>query len=409
MTVIGPITQMLPMSGLPKAGPIPDERLSVVSDHGILIEGGTIAAIAPFEQLAKEASEVVSIDHPAVALPGFIDCHTHICFAGSRGGDYAKRLSGATYQEIAAAGGGILDTVRHTRACPGHVLEELLNQRIKQQIKQGITTCEVKSGYGLTLGDELKMLEAIADCNKEQRIDLIATCLAAHKRPTEFDDNTSYLNFIIEKILPQVQRKGLSKRIDIFVEENAFTVEEARSYLKQAQAKGFSLTLHADQFSRGGALLAAELNASSADHLEQSTVEDARALAATGVVATVLPGATLGLGMPFPPARMLLDAGAAVAIASDWNPGSAPMGLLLVQAALLGAAEKLTTAETFAAITTRAAQALQLHDRAQLTPGRRADIILFPTDDYRDILYRQGSLLPSRVFAQGKCVYDNAS
>lgn len=402
MTVIGPFSQILPMTHLPEKGPISDTILSVIENGAILIKDGLIEKIGSYKELKDQAEKKILIDRPCVALPGLIDCHTHTCFAGTRSGDYTKRLQGKTYLQIAAEGGGILDTVRSTRAATEDELETLLTERVHKLLLQGITTCEVKSGYGLTLEDEIKMLRVIKRVSKKGPVELITTCLAAHMRPPEFNSNTEYLNYILSDILPVVKSEKLSNRVDIFVEEKAFSVAEARAFLKRAQEMGFDITIHADQFSRGGAQLAAELRACSADHLEQSTAEDAKLLMQNSVTATVLPGATLGLGLPFPHARMLLDAGTSLAIASDWNPGSAPMGQLLLQASLLGAQQKLTTAETLAAITCRAAHALRLKDRGQITPGFRADVALFPTQNFHQILYHQGSLQPFSVVSAGK-------
>jgi imidazolonepropionase len=277
-------------------------------------------------------------------------------------------------------------------------LIDLTLERCKRLAKLGISTCEVKSGYGLSVEEEIKILEVIAAVNKLQPVSLIPTCLAAHTRPPEFTSNKDYLAYLSKDLLPRIKKKKLSERIDIFVDECAFSVEEAREYLLKAQKLGFALCLHADQFKRGGALLAAELKAVSADHLENSTVDDFIALAKADVTAIALPGASLGLGIPQPHARLMLDNGLALAIASDWNPGSAPMGNLLAQAAILGAAEHLTIAETLAGITIRAAKALQLNDRGCLAIGKRADIAIFPSNDYREILYHQGSLLPSDLY-----------
>lgn len=401
MTIIGPFSQILPMTDLPEQGPISDSALKVIENGAILFRDGIIESIGTFNELNDQADKKILIDRPCVALPGLIDCHTHICFAGSRAGDYTKRLRGKTYQEIAAEGGGILETVHQTRAASESELEALLMERIDKLLRQGITTCEVKSGYGLNLEDELKMLRVIAKAEKKAPITLVSTCLAAHVCPPEYSSHADYLNFIITTLLPRIKSENLSQRVDIFVEEKAFSVSEARAFLIRAKELGFDITLHADQFTRGGARLAAELHASSADHLEVSTIEDAHALAKAAVVATVLPGATLGLGQPFPNARMLLDAGACVAIASDWNPGSAPMGQLLLQAALLGAEQKLTTAETLAALTCRAAKALRLKDRGRIAPGLRADLALFPTQNYHQILYHQGSLQPFSTVSAG--------
>ena len=246
------------------------------------------------------------------------------------------------------------------------------------------------------------MLQAIKEVSHEVPAEIVSTCLAAHVPPKEFDSNEAYLAFVAGTLLPEITRNNLSHRVDIFIEDNAFTVPQARDYLEKAKHAGFSLTVHADQFSTGGSQLAVELGALSADHLENSSDAEIQLLAASNTVGTVLPGASLGLGMQYAPARKLLDAGVNVSIASDWNPGSAPMGDLLVQAALLGASEKLTTAETFAGITTRAARALGFDDRGALDAGKVADVIAFEADDYREILWHQGRLKPVRVWKSGQ-------
>lgn len=400
--LIGPFSQILTMDGLPKNGVIKDEQLEIIQNGGVRVKAGIIQEIGDFEGIHKAEDQIYKINIPSVLMPGLIDAHTHICFAGSRSKDYALRLSGLTYQEIARSSGGILETVTKTREASKKELVRLLEQRAGHLLTHGVTTCEVKSGYGLTLEDEIKILEAIQTASKNQSVDLIPTCLAAHIKPGEFQTNEEYLHFIAEKLFPELIQKNLSKRIDIFVEEGAFSHDEARPYLEMAKKAGFSLCIHADQFSRGGALLASEIHALSADHLEQSSEEDFLALKKNGVFPIVLPGASLGLGIPFAPARAIIDAGLPLVIASDWNPGSAPMGLLLLQAAVLGAAEKLSMAETIAAITTRAASALELKDRGLLKKGLRADMIAFPCQNYKDILYNQGALLPSYKFIKGE-------
>lgn len=403
-TLIGPFSQVLPLSGLPDAGPIADEALVAIPDGGILVENGKISALGPYEDLRSAAQEFEKVDGAAVAIPGLVDAHTHICWAGSRANDYALRLGGATYQEIGAAGGGILSTVRHTRAA---TQEELTNRTVEHcftHAARGVTTCEVKSGYGLTVDDELKMLRAVRAAQDLQPMDLVPTCLGAHLKPPEFSESKAYLQLLIDELLPQVQVEGLSERVDIFVEEGAFGIEESRAYLTQAKKMGFTLAIHADQFSTGGAKLAAEVGATTAEHLECSAEDDLSAMVQAGVTPVVLPGASLGLGMPFSPARAMLDRGLSLVIASDWNPGSAPNGDLVTQAAFLGAAQKLTMAETFAALTVRAARALGKQDRGTLEANKRADIAVFPTKDYRDILYYQGSLRPSTTYIAGRSV-----
>ncbi|MBT8283710.1 MAG: imidazolonepropionase, partial [Muriicola sp.] len=340
--------------------------------------------------------------------PGFIDCHTHICFNGSRAGDYALRNAGSSYLEIAEKGGGIWDTVTKTRQASEKDLSLGVVKRAQEHLNQGVTTMEVKSGYGLNIKDELKMLRAIDKARSSVPIDLVSTCLAAHIFPKDFKGTKAdYLNLISRELLPEIKKEGLANRVDAFIEEGAFSRTEILPYLMNAVALGFDLTLHADQFYTGGSSVAIECNALSADHLEASTEKEIKALAKSDVIAVALPGASLGLGCAYAPARALLDAGASVAIASDYNPGSAPMGQLLTQAAILGTFEKLTTAEVFAGLTFRAAAALGLKDRGRLVSGMLADIVLFPCADHREILYRQGSLKPCYTIKSGSIVYNN--
>lgn len=405
-TLIGPFSQILPMTNLPKAGAIQDEQLQVVERAGVLVQDGKVLKVESYDKLHREALEnkynLELIEEPMVLLPGLIDAHTHICFAGSRANDYAMRVAGKSYLEIARNGGGILDSVRKTREATLIELVDLLKKRCDRHLREGVTTCEVKSGYGLTVEEELKMLQAIKLVNKHHTIDLIPTCLAAHMLPPEHSDQRLYLQQILNELLPQVKEQGLASRVDIFVEETAFNEEASLEFLQSVRELGFEATVHADQFSTGGSRVAAEAGAVSADHLEASGETEIELLREAGVVATVLPGASLGLGMHYAPARKMLDGGLCLAIATDWNPGSAPMGDLLLQAAVLGAAEKLTTAETLAAITERAARALKLTDRGCLAKGKLADMIAFPTNNYREILYWQGKLKSSVIWKSGK-------
>lgn len=405
MKLIGPFTQLLTMDGLPDKGPLADAMLHIVPHGGVLVHNGLILAVGGFDELKAQHGpldiEYLHGDH--VAMPGMVDVHTHICWAGSRANDYALRVAGKSYLEIAASGGGIWDTVQKTRAASLQQLAELTAQRANELLSQGITTIEVKSGYGLSVSHELKMLEAIALANTRTAADLIPTCLAAHIKPKDFEgDAADYLNLISNELLPLVMQRGLARRIDIFVEKSAFAVNDAARYLSQAKALGFDVTVHGDQFTTGTAALALEAGALSIDHLEAADDHDVALLAKGHTVPVVLPGASLGLGEPFAPARRLLDAGASLVIASDWNPGSAPMGNLLAQAAILGAAQKLTLAETLASLTCRAAPALNLHDRGLLKPGYVADIAAFRTHNFQEILYRQGALNACRVWKEGE-------
>lgn len=399
--LLGPISQAVTLRQLPHKGAIRDEELEIIADAGIVVEDGVIARIGSFAEL-KNAGTLVELHEPSVVLPGFIDAHTHLCFAGTRAHDYSLRISGGSYEEILERGGGIYDTVEKTRQCPHAELLNLTLRRLDRHLAEGVTTCEIKSGYGLSVESELKMLNVVREAATLHPSTLVPTCLAAHVPAKEFDDPSQYLQHLVASLLPIVKRQSLANRVDIFVEPSAFTVHDAEMYLRQARYLGFEVVVHADQFTPGGSMLAIKMNAHSADHLESSGDAAIAALSKSNTTATVLPGASIGLGMNFAPARKLLDNGCSVAIASDWNPGSAPMGDLLTQAALISAFEKLTNAETFSGITFRAAKALGLTDRGMLSPGMRADFVGFPISDYREILYHQGKLKPHRVWVGGK-------
>jgi imidazolonepropionase len=399
--LIGPFKQILTMAGMPLKGALRDDDLQIIPNGGVLVENGLIVAVDDFENLRKAnpSAQIEEIIGNQVLLPGFVDCHTHTCFAGTRAKDYAMRIAGKSYLEIAKAGGGIWDSVTQTRAADKDFLVELLLQRVNRHLAEGVTTIEVKSGYGLDTQSELKQLRAIAAASGQTKASLVPTCLAAHMVPKDFScSQAEYLSYVFHDLLPIVKHDELASRVDIFIEDSAFDADNAIIYLNRAKQMGFDLTVHADQFTTGGSAVAVKLGASSADHLEASGNAEIKLLANSDTVAVVLPGASLGLGMPYAPARKLLDAGACVAIASDWNPGSAPMGDLLLQAAVMSAAEKMTIAEVFAGLTHRAAKALRLNDRGILAPGMRADMQAYPCNDYREILYYQGKMKPARVF-----------
>lgn len=410
MKIVGPFTQLLTLDKMPLRGSLKDEQLEIISHGALVLEGNNIIQSGNFEELKSQYphAEIEEIKTPSVALPAFIDAHTHICFGGNRANDFAMRNAGKTYLEIAAAGGGIWSSVQHTRTASE---EELLNsmlERIDFLIAQGTTTIEVKSGYGLDKNSELKMLRVIQKAQEKTAATIIPTCLSAHTLPKDFNgDSKAYLQYIIDEILPVVKAENLAQRVDIFIEKSAFGTEESKVFLLKAKALGFSITVHADQFTPGSSRIAVEVGASSADHLEATSEEDIAFLAASDTVAVALPGASLGLGEPFTPARKLLNTGAILAIATDWNPGSAPMGNLICQASILATYQKLSSAEVLAGITYRAAHALELSDRGVLAKGKKADFVIYPTDNFQNILYRQGTLLPSEVYISGKKVLKN--
>lgn len=409
LILVGPFKQLLPMTGLDLKGAISDDQLIVFEDAGILIEGEKIKSVGNFNDLKKghQNAEVYELKGDHTCLPGFIDSHTHICFGGSRANDYAMRNGGKSYLEIAKAGGGIWDTVMQTRKSTKEELTKRTAKLANRHLKNGTTTIEVKSGYGLSVEEELKILYAIKETNASVASDLISTCLAAHMLPKDFNGSAEeYLEEISSNLFPILKEENLTNRIDAFIEESAFSKEQIAPYFRKAKEMGFDITVHADQFSTSGSKVAVEFGAVSADHLEASTQTEIDLLAKSDVIATALPGASLGLGCNFTPARQLLDAGGALAIASDHNPGSAPMGDLLTQASILGCFEKLSNAEVLAGITFRAAAALNLKDRGRLERGGLADFILFHTSDYKEILYNQGNLKPCVIWKKGEKVFD---
>ncbi len=403
----GPFCEIVPMQSIQLHGPIEDDQLTIITNGGIVTENDTVVEIGSYQQLHKKyekAELILTTNRHKVVVPAFVDCHSHICWAGDRANDYASRVSGKSYLEIAKAGGGIMDTVIATRSATRQELTELIQRRSEVLLKQGVATIEVKSGYGLDLTNELKMLRAIKEASSHTKVELIPTFLGAHIKPRTFQGNhREYLGYLIEEVAPKVMEEGLAERADIFVEEEAFDTELAKWYIEEMQKLGFEMTVHADQFSSGGAKLAIEMGCVSADHLESTDQDSIKAFRNSETVAVALPGASLGLGMAFTPCRQLLDNKACVAIATDWNPGSAPMGNLLTQASLIGASEKMSISETLAAITYRSAYALRMQ-AGTIEIGGKARFTVFETDDFRNIFYHQGQLHPSHTIIGDECI-----
>lgn len=405
-TLYGPFSQLLTMSGLPLKGPLKDEQLEVIEQSGIVVQKGNILDLGDYKELQNihpDATYALNANPNSIALPAFVDCHTHICWGGTRVNDYSMRVAGKSYLEIAATGGGISDTVTETRNASQSELIELILERTQKHLERGIATIEVKSGYGLDFENEIKMLRAIKKANAQTPVKLIPTFLGAHIKPKDFDGNhEDYLDFLLEELIPVIVDEKLAERADIFVEEGAFDNESAKIYVKNLKLKGFDVTMHVDQFHPGGSKLAIDEGAVSADHLEFTDDESCELFGRSETVAVALPGASLGLGMQFTPCRKLLDNNACIAIATDWNPGSAPMGDLITQAAILGASEKLTIAETLAGITFRAARALRINS-GTIKKGDDAKFTTFGTDDYRNIFYQQGQLKPLATVIGEEC------
>ena len=389
------------MANLPERGAISDNSLEIIDDGGVVIEDGKIIEVGDFLSLSKNNLDVREITYPCVLLPGFIDSHTHVCHYGNRSDEHAKRNSGISYQQILEEGGGIHNTMNSTSNSTDEQLTDDTLNRLKRHFQEGVLTCEVKSGYAPNLEDEVRMLRIINEIDSSNDIDLIPTCLAAHVTPKKYESSKKYLDSIVNELLPIIKEENLSNRVDIFIEEKAFSVTEASNFLEKIKSD-FYITAHANQFTSGGLKVGVDNGAVSVDHLEVITDQEIDYLSKSDTTGVVLPGCSLGLGIPFAPARKLLDYNCKVSIASDWNPGSAPMGDLLMQASLLGSTEKLSNAEVLAGITCRAANALSLEDRGSLENGKIADMIGFKTNNFRDILYNQGKLKPSFICKRGK-------
>lgn len=409
MKILGPFTQLLSMRNMPLKGKLDDEQLEIIENAGILINPeGKIEKIDVFQRLIQQNPniEIEKIEGEKVVIPGLIDSHTHICFGGTRAKDFAMRNAGKSYLDIAREGGGIWSTVKETRKSSTQELVDGVVARAQYLLSLGITTIEVKSGYGLSVIDELKMLRAIKIANKLTSQNLISTCLAAHTLPRDFDGNhAEYLEMIQKELFPILIEENLSKRMDAFIEEEAFDEKVILPYFEKAKEMGFDISVHADQFSTGGSKIAIEVGAVSADHLEASTEKEVALFANSDTAAVALPGASFGLGCSFTPARALLDAGACLAIASDWNPGSGPQGNLIAQASILASFEKLSNAEVLAGITYRAAHALRAENIGKLDTGFEANFAIFDINNYQEITYQQGRLLPDSVYIQGEKVY----
>jgi imidazolonepropionase len=380
-------------------------EVEVLSDAAILIDGDRIAAVGPYRELQRATGDVPRVEVSGVVFPGFIDCHTHAVFGAPRLDDHQRRALGEDYKTIAAAGGGILQSVRDVRARSAADLEARTRARIATLLAHGSTTIEVKSGYGLDLETELKQLRVIRRLTGTQPATLVATFLGAHEVPPEYrDDRAAYVRLLCDEVLPAVAREGLAKCCDVFCEPGVFSPAETRAILETARRHGLGLKLHADELEgSGGAELAAELGALSADHLAAISDAGVSALAASTTVAVLLPATLLFLGTRSQaPARRLIDAGAAVALATDFNPGSSPtVSLPLVMA--LGVSQLgLRHAEALTAVTVNAAAALGLAaERGQLAPGFAADVVVAAVEDWREVAYWMGGNVVSAVWTGG--------
>jgi imidazolonepropionase len=344
-----------------------------------------------------------------VVAPGFVDAHAHPVFAGDRADEFEMRAEGRSYQEIAAAGGGIRSTVRRTRAATEDELFAAALRRAQWFLRTGTTTVEAKSGYGLSVEDELKMLRVVRRLNLEARLSYVPTFLGAHEVPDEYRGRREdYVRLIVEEMLPRVAAEGLAEFCDVFCEERVFTVEESRRVLEAARAHGLGLRVHADQLTRGGgALLAAELGAKTADHLEHTDAEGIAALKRAGVQPVLLPGSVYALGSArYPAAREMIEAGLAVVLATDFNPGSSPTPSMTMILSLASTHMKMTPAEGLAAATVNAAYSLGRGDETgTLEAGKRADFVVHDCADYRELAYFFGVEHAHATYIGGRPAY----
>jgi imidazolonepropionase len=372
-------------------------RVDVIDDAYIVVEDGTFAAVGRMRDLAAVDGHVEEIDgRGCCAIPGLVDCHTHAAFGGDRVDEFALRASGAGYEELHAAGGGILATVRATRAACEEELTEIVSSRREAMLRAGTTTFEAKSGYGLDRETELRSLRAIRAAGG------VPTWLGAHAVPPEFDDADAYLDFAVEDVLPEAAK--LAEAADVFLERGAFDSRQARRYLAACRDAGLALRLHGDQFTESGAIpLAVELGARSVDHLEATSEPGVRRIASSDVAAVLLPASALFLDRPMPPARALVDAGAAVALATDFNPGSAFTESMPLVCSLACTKLKLSPAEALTACTVNAAHVLQrAATKGRIAPGYDADFLLLDVPDWRYLAYHLAGDLGVVPFVAGE-------
>jgi imidazolonepropionase len=389
-------------------------ELGIVTGAALAVADGRVAAAGP-ERAVRQALwddgvppagvKVVDAEGRAV-IPGFVDPHTHAVFGRTRQDEYERRIRGETYLEIAAAGGGIHASVADTRERSEAELVELTTGRLQEMLRWGTTTVEIKSGYGLTLADETKMLRAARAAAARTGQDAVLTCLAAHEIPREYrHDRTAYVRLITEEILPRVAREKLADRCDVFCEPTVFNLEESVIILSRARDLGLRLTIHADELEAfGGAVLAARLGADSADHLIRIDEQGREALRGSPTVAVMLPGTVFTLGLKtYAPAREMIDEGCALALASDFNPGSSPILAMPLIMAIACTQMRLTPGEALVAATLNAAWALGVAEEVgSLAPGRRGDFVILDGPDHRLIPYRAGHNPAARVFVGGR-------
>jgi imidazolonepropionase len=390
-------------------------NLGIVKDGAVLIRDDRILAVGARKKVEahKEARGAEKLDVGGrVVLPGFVDSHTHLVHAASRAEEYELKIQGASYEEIARKGGGILNSVKKLRAAAYDALKQRALSVLEEFASYGTTTVEAKSGYGLDVASELKILALQQELNREQPLEIVSTFLGAHVLPAEFrgqpDGTNRYIDLLLNKLLPEIVIQDFAEFCDVFCDRGAFTLDQSRQILSAAQSHGLAPRLHAEQLSHTGATrLAVELNAASCDHLEQINAADIRALAKSNTVATLLPGCDFHLGLKqYAPARSLIEAGAIVSLATDFNPGTSPTVSMPMILSLACNQLRMTPAEAITSATLNAAYALRREKLiGSLEPGKQADLAVFQVEDYREIPYYFGMNRCWMTMKRGAIIY----
>ena len=371
----------------------------------VVFQDGRVLEVGTASELLRRHGEARPINAGGkLVTPGLVDCHTHMIFAGHRAAEFQRRLAGEDYAAIAAAGGGIRSTMGATAAERDDTLEKSLATRLERWRAGGCTTVEVKSGYGLNLAGEMRLLELMRGAAHRVPVRVHRTALLLHALPESYRERRErYLDEIVEHTLPDIRRRDLASAVDAFCDPVAFTVDECRRVLTKAKSMGFAITLHADQLERsGGAMLAASLGARSADHLESAGLDDWKALGQAGVVGVLLPAAALTLRLPLPDAKLLRESGARFAIATDFNPGTAPAQSLMECAAIASRVCGFSAEETLLAITYNAAKALGVEKEVgHLNPGAWGDAVIWECETVEEMPYWMPAVRPDTVFMRG--------
>lgn len=380
-------------------------ELAIIRDGGMLIREGRIETIGSSEQIDEIVSDAEIVDAGGrVVFPGFVDAHTHLVFAGNRLDDFERRARGETYEQIAKAGGGIWSTVEKTRAASSEELFAQARKHAEWFLLSGTTTVEAKSGYGLTVRDELKTLRVMRQLSEKGPLEIVPTFLGAHAVPRDRTPN-EYVGLVIDEMLPQIAREKLAEFCDVFCEHDYFDVEQSKRILAAARKLGLRLRIHADQLSNsGGAKLAAELKAATADHLEKTDQQGIAAMKSAGVQPVLLPGSVYALGSSgYPCAREMIEAGLGVVLATDFNPGSSPTASMPMILSLACTQMKMSPAEALTAATINAAHSLNRGDKVgSLEPGKLANFAIFACEDYRESAYWFGNPQTHSVYVKGE-------